>query len=334
MLQSDLSLKAYNTFGIAAKAKSFAVVNSIEDLRQYLPTESPLLLLGGGSNILLTKDWEGLVLLNRLMGKTLLRREGSRVYVKAGAGENWHEWVLWTLSQNYFGLENLSLIPGCVGASPIQNIGAYGVELKDVFHELEAFNLISGEVRTFSKADCEFGYRDSVFKRQEKGQWCITSVTFVLSTVPQVNINYGDIKQTLSDMCVEDFTPQAVSEAIIRIRSSKLPNPAEIGNAGSFFKNPEISTTQYEDLKASFPDMPGYPSPKAGQTKVAAGYLIERTGWKGFRKGDMGVHERQALVLVNYGSAQGAELIALAQEIQASVLAKFGIALEMEVNIV
>ncbi len=336
-IQKDISLKPYTTFGIDAKARSFVEVDSVEALRQvlldpaFVSTEK--LILGGGSNILLTKDFEGLVIRMAIMGVSIAAEDELYTYVRAGAGVVWHELVTESLEMELSGLENLSLIPGSVGASPMQNIGAYGVEIKDVFHCLEAVDQQTGELRIFSHQECQFGYRESVFKHELKNQYVITAVTFKLSRKPQYQISYGDIQKTLEAMGVTDLTTKAISEAVISIRRSKLPDPAELGNAGSFFKNPEIPAQQYEDLKNRFPNIPGYLT-TPGQIKVPAGWLIEQAGWKGYREGNVGVHAKQALVLVNYGGAAGEEIKTLSKKIQASVWEKYGIPLSAEVNFI
>lgn len=336
-IQKDISLKPYTTFGIDAKARSFVEVDSVEALRQVLAdpafVSTEKLILGGGSNILLTKDFEGLVIRMAIMGVSIAAEDELYTYVRAGAGVVWHELVMESLEMELSGLENLSLIPGSVGASPMQNIGAYGVEIKDVFHSLEAIHRQTGELRIFSHQECQFGYRESVFKHELKNQYVITAVTFKLSRKPQYQISYGDIQKTLEAMGVTDLTTKAISEAVISIRRSKLPDPAELGNAGSFFKNPEILAQQYEDLKNRFPNIPGYLT-TPGQIKVPAGWLIEQAGWKGYREGNVGVHAKQALVLVNYGGAAGEEIKTLSEKVQASVLEKYGIRLSAEVNFI
>lgn len=291
------------------------------------------LILGGGSNILFTKNVNGLVLKNELKGIEVISEAGDVVHVKAGAGENWHRFVIYCIQNNFAGVENLSLIPGNVGASPMQNIGAYGVEIKDVFHSLEAFHIKEKKIVSFSLDDCEFGYRESVFKGKYKNEFVITNVTYRLNKTPHYNISYGAIKEELEVMKIEDLGIQAISQAVINIRSSKLPDPAVIGNAGSFFKNPEVNNNEFENLKNKFPAMVGYDL-NNGKTKLAAGWLIEQCGWKGFRKGDAGCHSRQALVLVNYGDATGEEIYTLSEEIINSVKEKFGVTLHREVNII
>jgi UDP-N-acetylmuramate dehydrogenase len=334
-IQENISLKQFNTFGIAAKARYFASFSSAEDLSELLASDSrlPTLILGGGSNILLTKDFDGMVLKNEIKGITELHEDSEYVYVKAGAGENWHQFVLHCIGRNWAGVENLSLIPGNVGASPMQNIGAYGVEIDDVFWDLEAYHSKEKKLVTFTRNDCEFGYRESVFKRKYKDQFVILNVTYQLKKKPRFNTGYGAIEQELEKMGAKELTIKAISNAVISIRSSKLPDPAKIGNAGSFFKNPEISNALFSKLKAQFPSIVGYPLTN-GNVKLAAAWLIEQCGWKGFRLGDAGCHAQQALVLVNYGKARGDEIYNLSKEILQSVKEKFGVTLEREVNIV
>lgn len=334
-LESDFSLTGYNTFGIEAHAGRFGRFAD-ERVLEALLTElghgnEPPLILGGGSNVLFTRN-PPVVLKNELGGIRLTGEDADHVYVSAGAGEPWHRFVMHCIDRGWAGVENLSLIPGSVGAAPMQNIGAYGAEIRDVFHSLEAFHLRERKVISFSGADCAFGYRESVFKRALRGQFCILRVTLRLAKAPHFNISYGAIRQELDRMGVTELTIRAVSEAVIRIRTSKLPDPAQIGNAGSFFKNPEVSAAVYEELKARFPNLVAYPV--AGGHKLAAGWLIEQCGWKGYREGDAGVHAKQALVLVNYGHVQGSEIYRLSERIAASVLEKFGVVLEREVNIV
>lgn len=297
------------------------------------------MILGGGSNVLFTKDFDGLVIKNSITGIQEIKKENRHVWIKVSAGVVWHQLVLWTLEHNYGGIENLSLIPGLAGAAPMQNIGAYGVEIKDVFQELEAIDLNTGELVTFNLSDCEFGYRESVFKSKFKGRFIISSLTLRLAnlndpkTVYPLKMDYGDVKQTLNDMRVNEPTIQDVSKAIISIRSSKLPDPKELGNAGSFFKNPVISQQQFDELIHVNPLIPNYPQ-KDGSIKLAAGWLIEQCGWKGKRVGNTGSHAKQALVLVNYGDATGNEVYQLALDIQSSVKQKFGVDIQPEVNLV
>lgn len=333
-MQENISLQPYNTFGIAATARRFAIFRDIDELEELLAKGSslPVLVLGGGSNILLTKDFDGLVLKNEITGITLLHEDADYIYVKGGAGENWHSFVLHCISRSWAGIENLSLIPGNIGASPMQNIGAYGVEIDDVFWDLEAYHIKDKKVVTFTQSDCEFGYRDSVFKKKYKNQFVILSVTYRLRKHPRYNISYGAIEQELESMGIKELSIKAISDAVINIRSSKLPDPKQIANAGSFFKNPEVSVTKYEELRSAFPGIIGYALPN-GNMKLAAGWMIEKSGWKGFRRGDAGCHEKQALVLVNYGNATGNDIYELSEDILQSVKKDFGVTLEREVNI-
>ncbi|MCW3093246.1 MAG: murB [Ferruginibacter sp.] len=334
MLEENFSLKKYNTFGIDAAARYFSTFSTLEELNELLDVNQPsTFILGGGSNILLTKNIDGLVLKNDILGIEKLKEDDEHVYVKAGAGVNWHELVLHCISNNWGGMENLSLIPGNTGASPMQNIGAYGVEIKDIFFELEAFHLEEKKLVSFNLKDCEFGYRESVFKRKFRNKFVILNVSFRLSKHPVFNTSYGAIEKELEAMGVTELSIRAISQAVVNIRRSKLPDPAVIGNAGSFFKNPEIGSKQFEVLKNDFQNIVGYELP-GGNIKLAAGWLIEQCGWKGFRKGDVGCHEKQALVLVNYGNATGGDIYSLSTEIINSVHDKFGVLLEREVNII
>ncbi|MEM9023153.1 MAG: UDP-N-acetylmuramate dehydrogenase [Bacteroidota bacterium] len=331
------SLQPYNTFGMAVSARHFARINGVTDLQELLTdaswTATPRMVLGGGSNVLFTRNFDGIVLQIALPGITVTEDHPDHLLLKVGAGENWHRLVLFCVQHGYAGIENLSLIPGNVGAAPMQNIGAYGVELKAVFHELEAVNVETGALETFSAEACEFGYRTSVFKTRLRNQRIITSVTLRLQKTPSFNTSYGAIEKELEAMGVTDLSIAAISQAVCNIRSSKLPDPAEIGNAGSFFKNPVIDNAHFEDLKRTYPEIVGYPN-GTDHTKVAAGWLIERAGWKGKRIDNYGVHTRQALVLVNYGGAKGQQILDLSSDIMASIHEQFGIALEREVNIV
>lgn len=335
-IRENISLLPYNTFRIDATARYFATFQSIDELQELLRDDAAKktnhLVLGGGSNLLLTKDFDGLVLKNEIAGIEVTNEDEKHIYVKAGAGVNWHLLVMYCVENGFAGMENLSLIPGNVGASPMQNIGAYGVEIKDIFSQLEAYHINDQSYHTFSLPDCEFGYRESIFKRRYKGQFIITSVTYRLNKKPTFHTSYGTIQQELEKMGVEELNIKAVSQAVINIRSSKLPDPTEIGNAGSFFKNPYVEKGQFARLQNSFPGIPAYPHNET-HVKVPAGWLIEQCGWKGYRKGDVGCHAKQALVLVNYGSASGQEIFALSEEILQSVKRKFSIALEREVNI-
>ena len=333
-IHEGFSLVPYNTFRINVKARYFSTFLNIDELSELTTQFSQLtnLVLGGGSNILFTKDYDGAILKNEIKGIELQHEDADHVYVKVGAGENWHQFVLHCIHHNWAGVENLSLIPGNIGASPIQNIGAYGVELDDVFWSLEAFHLSEKKIHTFTATDCEFGYRDSVFKNRYKNEFAILSVTFQLKKKPIYHIGYGAITEELEKMGVKDLSIKAVSQAVINIRSSKLPDPQKIANAGSFFKNPEVATEKYEALKLQFPNIVAYPLAK-GSVKLAAGWMIEQCGWKGYRKGDAGCHAKQALVLVNYGNATGKEIYDLSEEILQSVKNKFDVFLEREVNI-
>jgi UDP-N-acetylmuramate dehydrogenase len=337
IVQKDVQLKPFNTFGLEATAKYFIEVSSIEQLQEILQSpdyqSTERLILGGGSNMLLTKDFDGLVIKIAIKGFEVVNENEDNIWIKAGAGLGWHDLVMQCVNQNYAGMENLSLIPGTVGAAPMQNIGAYGIEIKEVFEELQALEIATGEIRTFDKATCNFGYRESIFKHEAKGKYIILNVTFKLQKKPTFHIEYGAIKDTLAEMGVSEISIKAISDAVIHIRQSKLPNPAEIGNAGSFFKNPEIPKSQFEALKAQFPTIPSYPVSDT-TTKVPAGWLIEQAGWKGLRFGNVGVHAKQALVLVNYGGGKGQEIKELSQKIQASVKEKFDIQLSAEVNFI
>ncbi|MDR6302227.1 UDP-N-acetylmuramate dehydrogenase [Mesonia maritima] len=332
----NYSLQQYNTFGLDIEAKQFVSIENEDDLIQALQQvyASEILILGGGSNMLLTENLEKTVLHVNLKGKKIIRETENEVFVEVCAGENWHEFVLWCIQHNYGGIENLALIPGNVGTSPIQNIGAYGVELKDTFVECEAIHIQSLEHRVFTKAECEFGYRNSIFKNKVKGQYIITKVTFALTkNKHKLKTSYGAILSKLDEKNIANPTIKDVAEAVISIRQEKLPNPAELGNSGSFFKNPIISKDLFSAIQEKFPEIPSYKIDE-DSIKIPAGWLIEETGYKGFRKGDAGVHKKQALVLVNYGNATGEEILALAEEIQHAVKEKFGISLETEVNII
>jgi len=335
-ITENVSLKSFNTFGIEARARFFVRVQTAAELHDVLanPVYRPLprLVLGGGSNVLFINDFfDGLVIKIDIKGITVLEETQQSVRLEVGAGEVWHDLVMHTIEKGYSGLENLSLIPGTVGAAPMQNIGAYGVEIKETFDSLEAFHVESGESRRFTNAECRFGYRESVFKHELKGQYIITSVRFNLSKIPVFHTSYGAIQDTLREMGVGELSVKAISEAVCHIRRSKLPDPAQIGNAGSFFKNPEIPKAQFEALKARYPGIPGYVTSQ-DFVKVPAGWLIEQCGWKGKVVGATGVHKMQALVLVNYGDAKGREIKALAEEVQQSVQDRFGIRLTPEVN--
>lgn len=334
-IQEHVSLRPYNTFGIDVKARYFAEVKSLEELAWVLQQKNypKKLILGGGSNMLLTGDLDSLVILISLKGKEVLSRNESHSEIRIMAGENWHDLVMWTLEQNLGGLENLSLIPGSVGSAPIQNIGAYGVELKDHFVCCELMDIATQTLHTFSLEDCKFGYRDSYFKHEGKGKYVITSVTFRLtSTNHSLRTGYGTIAKELEKAAVLHPNIQDISNAVIRIRQQKLPDPAVLGNSGSFFKNPVISKESFEKLQQRYPEIPFYKVAE-DDIKIPAAWLIDSCGFKGFRQGDAGVHEHQALVLVNYGKATGAEILRLSQQIQEKVKNTFGIAIEPEVNV-
>jgi len=336
-MEENKDLSTFNTFGVSVKAAKFQAIESLEDARQFFtnPPEEEILILGGGSNILLKNDFPGVVVYNAIKGIAIESEDHESVVIRANAGENWHEFVLHCIKLGYAGIENLSLIPGKIGASPMQNIGAYGVEVKEVIESVEAVSTLDGSFRSFTNADCEFDYRSSVFKTRLKGKYFITSVLFRLQKKPTFRTSYGAIQDQLASMEIpeSELSIKAISEAVIAIRQSKLPDPKEIGNSGSFFKNPIIPLNMFESLKEQHPEMPAYPA-KEGSMKVAAGWLIEQAGWKGFRKGDYGVHQKQALVLVNYGNASGEEIYTLSERIIESVMEKFGVLLEREVNII
>jgi len=329
----NISLKPYNTFGIEVNAKRFVKIESTNQLNGILQNNNlPLLILGGGSNILLTKDFEGLVIKNNIKGIEIVKETENEVILKVGAGEVWHKFVLYCINNGYAGIENLSLIPGCVGASPMQNIGAYGVEVKDVILEVEASHVKNQNITIFKNKDCEFGYRSSIFKTTEKGNYIITSVTFKLNKKAIINTFYGAINNELKRLNIEKPTIKEVSNAVIKIRTEKLPNPAEIGNSGSFFKNPVVNVTVKNKIQKEYPNLPNYPQ-KNETFKLAAGWLIEQCGWKGKTINNYGVYKNQALVLVNYGGATGKEILELSEDIIQSVKLKFDIELEREVNI-
>lgn len=335
-IQENISLKPFNTFGIDKTAQFFTAASSIGELEEALlwakKNHLPVFILGGGSNILLISDIQGLVIKVEIKGVQVLEEKNDQIVVQVGAGEIWHEWVLYSLNQNWAGLENLSLIPGTVGASPMQNIGAYGVEIKEVFHSLNALNRETLQLESFDSNACKFGYRESAFKHELKDKYIITSVTFKLSKTPHFQVEYGAIQEVLQQKGIRELSIRAVSDAVIHIRQSKLPDPKEIGNAGSFFKNPTISADQFEKLKSEYPTLPGYAVEEG--VKVPAGWLIEQAGWKGKRLGEVGVHDKQALVLVNYGAGSGEEIKSLSEQVRASVRSKFGIELSPEVNFI
>ncbi|HHT9078258.1 TPA: UDP-N-acetylmuramate dehydrogenase [Flavobacterium psychrophilum] len=333
---SNFSLKKHNTFGIDAKAKQFVAVHSVDDLQIILKenqTEKKF-ILGGGSNMLLTKDIDALVIHIDLKGKKIIQEDDNFVWVESQAGENWHEFVLWTINQNFGGLENMSLIPGNVGTTPVQNIGAYGAEIKDTFVSCKAMNIATQEMKIFTNTECHFGYRESVFKHEAKDQYIITSVIYKLTKKEhKINISYGDIKLELANKNIETPSLIDVSNAIITIRQSKLPDPKVLGNSGSFFKNSIVLKSEFEPIHKKFPEMKFYEISDT-QVKVPAGWLIEQAGFKGKRFGDAGIHKNQALVLVNYGNATGQEILNVSEDIQKTVFEMFGISIEAEVNVI
>ena len=326
-----------NTFGVDVKAKYFTSINTINELIELTKTNVfknlALLILGGGSNILFTKDFDGLVILNNIKGKEIIDQNQQSIFLKIGAGENWHELVMYCVENGWGGIENLSLIPGNTGTAPMQNIGAYGVEIKETFIELEALEISSGKIVKFNNSDCEFGYRESVFKNKMKNQYIILNITLELKKNPVLNINYGDVKAILESQNIKNPAIKEVSNAIISIRQSKLPDPKKIGNSGSFFKNPIVSLIQLELVKKKYPNVVNYEI-NENEFKIAAGWLIERAGWKGKKFNNYGIHEKQALVLVNYGLANGMEIFELSEKIILDIKDKFGITLEREVNII
>ena len=339
-IQKNISLKNFNTFGIDVSAEYFSTFNNKGEIAEFFESEKfkiqnskfNITLLGGGSNILFTKNVPGIVLKNEISGIEKVNEDDDHIYIKAGAGVNWNRFVLYCLENNYAGVENLALIPGNVGASPMQNIGAYGVEIKDVFHSLDAFDIIEKRIVSFNKKDCAFGYRESIFKNKFKGRFVILSVTYRLNKKPSFQISYGVVKQELEVMNIQVLSIQSIAKAVTHIRKSKLPDPEVIGNAGSFFKNPEVENLFFKKLESEFQGVIGHELDN-GNVKLAAGWLIEQCGWKGYRKGDAGCHAKQALVLVNYGNADGKEIFELSSEIMQSVYEKFGVELEREVNI-
>ena len=333
-IQKNVLLKNYNTFGISVNAKRFVSVNSVYELQQILKVEKDIFLISGGSNMLLTKDIDELVVHINIKGVSIDNENENAAYLTVNSGENWHEFVLWCISQNYGGIENLSLIPGNVGTCPIQNIGAYGVEVKDTITKVEAIEIETGKLVQFSNKDCNFGYRNSIFKNELKGKYIIISVSFKLTKIHHnLNSSYGAIETELSLKKISKPSLKDISNAVIAIRKSKLPDPKEIGNSGSFFKNPLISSTQYLKLQKEYADIPGYKISDM-EVKIPAGWLIEKAGFKGKRYGEFGVHDKQALVLVNYGNASGKEIYQLAEKIIETIIKKFKITLEIEVNII
>ncbi|OOG68839.1 UDP-N-acetylmuramate dehydrogenase [Flavobacterium sp. A45] len=333
---NNFSLKNYNTFGIEAKAEQFVAVHSVSELKSILEQNKnqKKFVLGGGSNMLLTKNIEALVIHIDLKGKKILKEDADFVWVESQAGENWHQFVLWAIDQNFGGLENMSLIPGNVGTTPVQNIGAYGAEIKDFFISCDAINIENQEMRTFTKEECNFGYRESIFKHEVKDQYIITSVVFKLTKQNhKINTSYGDITAELAKNNITVPGLKDVSNAVIAIRKSKLPDPAELGNSGSFFKNPILLKSDFEPIHQKFPEMRFFDISET-EVKVPAGWLIEQAGLKGKRFGDAGVHKNQALVLVNYGNATGQEILDVSKTVQDTVFNTFGIHIEAEVNII
>lgn len=333
-IQNNFSLKKYNTFGIEAKATQFISIKNIEELTEVLQLKKEIFILGGGSNMLLTQDINKLVVHIDLKGILITKQDDNFIWITANAGENWHEFVMWCIDHNYGGIENLSLIPGNVGTTPIQNIGAYGIEIKDVFDSCEAMLIDNQQLKTFNLEDCNFSYRESVFKNDLKDKYVITSVTFKLTKRNhKTNSTYGAIETELSNNNIQNPSIKNISDAVIAIRKSKLPDPKELGNSGSFFKNPIVKKASYEEAIKKFPEMPHYKISES-EVKVPAGWLIEQAGFKGKRFGDAGIHKNQALVLVNYGNASGSEILAVSKDIQKTILDKFGIQIEAEVNII
>lgn len=335
MIQQNVNLQSYNTFGLSAKAKKFAAFKSVEDLDRLLAKDrnQEIMVLGGGSNLLITQDIDCLVLKNELSGIEIHNESADGAQLKIMGGERWHDAVLFAIEHGLGGIENMSLIPGSAGAAPMQNIGAYGAEIKDVFVELEAYEIATGKIKKFSHSDCQFGYRESVFKRALKGKYIIISMTLALTKNSKVNTSYGAIEARLKEMGISSPNIKDVSDAVIFIRQTKLPDPNEIGNSGSFFKNPVIPTSQFEKLKQEFPDVTHYVVDD-NYVKIAAGWLIDQAGWKGKTIGNYGVHKNQALVLVNYGGAKGSDIYQLSEDIMQSVKEIYGIQLEREVNVI
>ena len=332
----NFSLKKHNTFGIEAKAKQFVAVHSVQELKTILQESKAQkkFILGGGSNMLLTKDIDALVIHIDLKGRKIIKENDDFVWVESQAGESWHEFVLWNINQNFGGLENMSLIPGNVGTTPVQNIGAYGTEIKDTFISCEAMTIESQEIKTFTKEECHFGYRESVFKNEVKNQYIITSVVFKLTkTNHKINTSYGDISSELAKNNITKPTLKDVSNAVIAIRQSKLPDPAVLGNSGSFFKNPILLKSDFEKIHQQFPEMKYFDISET-EVKVPAGWLIEQAGFKGKRFGDAGIHKNQALVLVNYGNATGQEILNVSKNIQETIFKMFGVQIEAEVNVI
>ena len=335
-INSNYPLRGYNTFNISVNAKLFYEFKDKVSLQKILNREDlkneNILILGGGSNILFSKNYDGLILKNGILGINIISETNNHVEVQVGAGENWHEFVLWSINNNLSGIENLALIPGLVGASPIQNIGAYGMEVKDTITNVKFIDIKSGIEKSLNNKDCNFQYRSSIFKKELKNKTIITDVTFKLSKTDLNIIKYGAIKSELKSL-KEKPSSKAICQAVINIRSRKLPNPKELGNSGSFFKNPIITNNKYKQLKKNFPDLVAYKESNTNM-KIAAGWLIERAGWKGFKDKNVGVYKNQALVLVNHGNASGQDIIDLSKKIQESIFQKFQIEILPEVNII
>ncbi len=332
----NIQLKKYNTFGVEAKAHYFVAVSSYDELKSLIanlkPAENKHLIMGGGSNLLFTKDFDGWVMHSEIHGIEIIEETDKQILLKVGSGESWSDFVDFTVEKGWGGLENLSLIPGSVGAAPVQNIGAYGVEQQEAFVNLEACNLITGKKCILNKLECDFDYRHSIFKGAEKGKWFVLNVTYRLEKIPRPNLNYTPLQKAFENTPAEEITVKAVSEAVKGIRRSKLPKPEELGNAGSFFKNPVILHEKFLNIQQHFPQIPFFSS-ENGKVKIPAGWLIEQAGWKGKQIGNAGVHHQQALVIVNCGKATGKEILQLSKDIQNDVLQKFGIMLEPEVLI-
>jgi UDP-N-acetylmuramate dehydrogenase len=338
VIEENVELLPYNTFGISANARYFTIIKSVEQAKEVFASDifkqNRTLILGGGSNLLLTGDFQGLVIKNEIRGITVIDETEDRILLHVGAGENWHELVLYCVRHDYGGIENLSLIPGTSGAAPMQNIGAYGVEIKEVIHKVEAIEFATGMIRTFSKEECKFGYRESIFKQELKSKYFISSITLTLTKKNhKFNIGYGAIADTLKQNKVEKVNIRAISEAVIDIRQKKLPDPKMVGNAGSFFKNPSVQPEVFEALKKSYSTIPSFQG-ENNLVKIPAAWLIEQTGWKGKTIENIGVHKLQALVLVNYGGGDGKKIWELAMQIQSSVKEKFNIVLQPEVNVI
>jgi UDP-N-acetylmuramate dehydrogenase len=336
-IYEDFKLLNYNTFGVESNSKYYIEISSEEALRNVSKLnhfkKNPVLILGGGSNILFTKNFDGLVISNKIRGREIIFQNSDYVYLKVGAGENWHDLVMYCVDKGWGGIENLSLIPGNTGTAPMQNIGAYGVEIKETFLELEAFEIKTGKTIKFLKSDCNFGYRESIFKNEKKNQYVILNITLKLNKKPEINISYGDVIKILEDNNIKNPTIKDVSNAIISIRKLKLPDPNKIGNCGSFFKNPIIEKNQLKIIQKKYPNIVYYKINES-KVKIAAGWLIEKAGWKGKTFNNYGVHKNQALVLVNYGNAKGSEIYELSEKIIVDIYQKFQISLEREVNVI